>query len=223
MPLIAPPCDDPEAAPGGLRGSGAYPQVSMAVNAHFRSSTDRLVIPIGRGLARAGITPNALTTIGLLGVVLGMGLLLAGHPILGGWIAAGATALDALDGTVARLTDTQSEVGAFYDSVADRVADATIFSAYAWVVREDPLLFGLIMVAFASALITSYIRAKAESLGWDATVGIIERPERVIIILPAIGFGFFAWGAWILAVGGVVTIGQRLWAVYKQARGAARV
>lgn len=193
----------------------------MAVNAHFRSVTDRAVVPIGRGMVRLGLTANAITTIGLLGVFVGMGLLLAGRPVLGGWIVAGATALDAFDGTVARLTDTQSEMGAFYDSVADRISDATIFAACAWVAREDPLVFTLVMIAFAAALITSYIRAKAESLGWNATVGLIERPERVAIILPAVGYGFLWLGAWILAVGGVVTIIQRLHAVYGQATAPA--
>ena len=193
----------------------------MAVNAHFRAVTDRVVIPIGRGMVRVGLTANAITTLGLVGVFIGMGLLLAGRPVLGGWIVAGATALDAFDGTVARLTNTQSPFGAFYDSVADRVADATIFGACAWVAREDPLVFTLVIVAFAAALITSYVRAKAESLGWSATVGLIERPERVAIILPAVGYGFLWLGAWILAVGGVVTILQRLHAVWTQARATA--
>lgn len=189
----------------------------MAVNAHFRSTTDRAVVPLGRLMVKVGLTANAITTMGLLGVFVGMGVLLAGHPVLGGWIVAASTALDAFDGTVARLTNTQSEIGAFYDSVADRIADATIFGACLWVARDEPLTFALVMVALAAALITSYIRAKAESLGWDATVGLIERPERVMIILPAVGYGFLVWGAWILAVGGVITIGQRLRAVYRQA------
>jgi CDP-diacylglycerol---glycerol-3-phosphate 3-phosphatidyltransferase len=194
----------------------------MAVNAHFRATTDRAVVPLARGMARLGLTPNAITTLGLVGVLVGMGLLLAGHPVLGGWIVAVATVLDAFDGTVARLTGRQSEMGAFYDSVADRVADATIFGACAWVARDQPVVFTGVMIAFATALITSYIRAKAESLGWDATVGIVERPERVAIILPAVGYGFLGVGAWLLAVGGLVTIGQRLHAVRRQARASVR-
>ncbi|MEE8602906.1 CDP-alcohol phosphatidyltransferase family protein [Euzebya tangerina] len=190
----------------------------MAVNAYFRTSTDKVVLPIGRGLARAGLTPNGITTLGLLGVILGITILLLGRPVLGGWIVAFATILDAFDGTVARLTDSQTEMGAFYDSVADRVADATIFAACAWVARDQPLVFTGVMIAFATALITSYIRAKAESLGFDATVGLIERPERVAIILPALGYGFLGWGAWLLAVGGAITIAQRLHAVMSQAR-----
>lgn len=189
----------------------------MAVNAYFRSSTDTVVVPIARGMAKVGLTPNAITTVGLLGTVVGMGLLLLGRPVLGGWIVAAACILDAFDGTVARLTGTSSQMGAFYDSVADRVSDATIFAACAWVARDEPWVFAGVMVALATALITSYIRAKAESLGWDATVGIIERPERIAIILPAVGYGFLGIGAWVLAVGGLITIGQRLAAVYRQA------
>jgi CDP-diacylglycerol--glycerol-3-phosphate 3-phosphatidyltransferase len=190
---------------------------TVAVNAYFRSSTDTVVVPIARGMARIGLTPNAITTLGLVGTGVGMGLLLAGHPVLGGWIVAASCILDAFDGTVARLTDSQTQMGAFYDSVADRVSDATIFAACAWVARDQPVVFTGVMVAFATALITSYIRAKAESLGWDATVGIIERPERIAIILPAVGYGFLGIGAWLLAVGGLVTIGQRLVAVARQA------
>jgi len=95
-------------------------------------------------------------------------------------------------------------------------AIAAIFGAAAWIVRGDPLLFGVAMVALAGAQVTSYVRAKAESLGWDATVGIIERPERVMIIITAIGLGFLEVALWVLAVGSVVTIGQRLAAVLRQ-------
>jgi CDP-diacylglycerol---glycerol-3-phosphate 3-phosphatidyltransferase len=67
------------------------------------------------------------------------------------------------------------------------------------------------------AQLTPYIRAKAESFGWDATVGVIERAERVMILIAAIGFGFLPLALWILAVGGVTTIAQRLVAVVRQA------
>ena len=192
----------------------------MAVNAHFRSTTDKLVVPIARGMVALRLTPNAITTVGLVGVFIGVGVLLLGRPVLGGWILAAATVLDAFDGAVARLTNSASQMGAFYDSVADRVSDATIFAAAAWVARDEPLVFTGVMIAFATAMITSYIRAKAESLGWDATVGIIERPERMAIIIPAVGLGYLGLGAWLLAVGGLITIGQRLVTVYRQAKAA---
>ena len=82
------------------------------------------------------------------------------------------------------------------------------------------MLFAVAIVALASAQITSYVRAKAESLGWDATVGIIERPERVIIIIASIGLGFLPLALWVLAVGGLITVAQRCVVVLRQARTA---
>src|SRR5687768_2097794 len=142
----------------------------MALNAHFRSVTDRIVRPFGLALVRMKVSANALTTLGLLGVFVGMGLLLLGMPVLGASIAGVAVVLDAFDGTVARMTGTQTELGGFFDSVADRVGDAAIFGACLWVMRDDPVTFSVLMVATASAFTTSYIRAKAEAMGWDATV-----------------------------------------------------
>ncbi|CAN5637469.1 phosphatidylinositol phosphate synthase [soil metagenome] len=188
----------------------------MALNAHARAVTDRLVLPVARGLVRAGATANWLTFCGLVFTVVGVVIVLRGHAFAGAVVMACATAVDALDGAVARLRGTSSRFGSFYDSVTDRVSDAAIFGAAAWLVRGDPLLFGVAMVALAGAQVTSYVRAKAESLGWDATVGIIERPERVMIIITAIGLGFLEVALWVLAVGSVVTIGQRLAAVLRQ-------
>jgi CDP-diacylglycerol--glycerol-3-phosphate 3-phosphatidyltransferase len=188
----------------------------VALNAHARAVTDRLVLPVARGLVRAGATANWLTFCGLVFTVVGVVIVLRGHAFAGAVVMACATAVDALDGAVARLRGTSSRFGSFYDSVTDRVSDAAIFGAAAWLVRGDPLLFGVAMVALAGAQVTSYVRAKAESLGWDATVGIIERPERVMIIITAIGLGFLEVALWVLAVGSVVTIGQRLAAVLRQ-------
>lgn len=188
----------------------------MALNAHARAVTDRLVLPVARGLVRAGATANWLTFCGLVFTVVGVVIVLRGYAFAGAVVMACATAVDAFDGAVARLRGTSSRFGSFYDSVTDRVSDAAIFGAAAWLVRGDPLLFGVAMVALAGAQVTSYVRAKAESLGWDATVGIIERPERVMIIITAIGLGFLEVALWVLAVGSVVTIGQRLAAVLRQ-------
>jgi CDP-diacylglycerol--glycerol-3-phosphate 3-phosphatidyltransferase len=188
----------------------------VALNAHARAVTDRLVLPVARGLVRAGATANWLTFCGLVFTVVGVVIVLRGHAFAGAVVMACATAVDAFDGAVARLRGTSSRFGSFYDSVTDRVSDAAIFGAAAWLVRGDPLLFGVAMVALAGAQVTSYVRAKAESLGWDATVGIIERPERVMIIITAIGLGFLEVALWVLAVGSVVTIGQRLAAVLRQ-------
>ncbi|MGH7645562.1 MAG: CDP-alcohol phosphatidyltransferase family protein [Gemmatimonadales bacterium] len=189
----------------------------MALNAHARPLTDRLAVPIAKGLVRLGATPNWLTIFGLVFVLVGVAMVLSGARVAGAVVIALATIVDGLDGAVARLRGTDSDFGAFLDSVADRVADAAIFGAAAWLVRGDPVLFIVAMVALAGALITSYIRAKAEALGWHATVGLVERPERMVALILAIGFGFVPLALWLLAVGGLVTVAQRMTCVTRQA------
>lgn len=189
----------------------------MALNAYARSATDRLVVPIARWLVGLGATPNWITTAGLVGTAAGCAIVLAGAPVPGGIVMAVAVLTDAFDGAVARERGTSSPLGAFYDSVADRVSDALLFSTAAWLVRDAPLLFGLAMIALAAAFTTSYIRAKAESLGWNATVGLVERPERVIILIPGIGLGLLWLALPLLAAGGCLTVAQRGRTVLRQA------
>ncbi|MGH8908244.1 MAG: CDP-alcohol phosphatidyltransferase family protein [Egibacteraceae bacterium] len=189
----------------------------MALNAYARPLTDRLALPVAKGLVRMGATPNWLTLFGLAFVLVGVGIVLVGFQVTGATVMALATVVDGLDGAVARLRGTDSALGSFLDSVADRVADAAIFGAAAWIVRGDPLTFIIAVIALAAALITSYIRAKAESLGWEAAVGLIERPERMVVLILGIGFGFVPQAMWILATGGLVTVGQRMWCVVRQA------
>lgn len=189
----------------------------MVINAHARTATDRVVVPIGRSLVRIGVSPNVLTTFGVAGTFVGAGVVVAGHDLVGGLVLAVATATDALDGTVARLQGRVTRWGSFYDSVADRISDVVLFGAALWLVQDDPLLFLVALTALAGALLTSYIRAKAESLGWQATVGLLERPERVIILILGLGLQLLPLSLWLLAVGGAVTVGQRLRVVFRQA------
>lgn len=188
----------------------------MAINAYARAVTDRLVVPIARGLVRIGVTPNWLTFFGLVTTLFGVVAVLR-YGRVGAFVLALGTATDAFDGSVARLRSSASRFGAFYDSVTDRVSDAAILGAAVWLVRDDPVLFGVAMVALAGAQLTSYVRAKAESLGWTATVGVIERPERMAIIVLGIGFDLLAPALWLLAIGSLVTVAQRLRAVLSQA------
>lgn len=192
----------------------------MALNAYARTTTNRLVAPVARGLMRMGATPNAITTLGLLLTTAGAAVVLLGRPLWGGAITTVGVLTDALDGAVARLQERETTIGSFYDSVADRVSDGVLFAAAAWLVIDRPVLFAVAMVALVSAFLTSYMRAKAESLGWHATVGLVERPERMIIIVPSLAFGWLPVALPLLAVGGLVTVAQRGRAVLRQARRA---
>lgn len=187
------------------------------LNAHARKLTDRAVLPIARGMARAGVTPNWLTFVGLALTVTGMGVVLAGATVPGAAVLAVGLLTDAFDGSVARVRGIDGPFGSFYDSVADRVGDAVIFAGLAWLVLPDPWLFAAAMVAFGTAMLTSYIRAKAESLGWSATVGVFERAERVLLVVLALVFDFVGLAVVVLAVGGAITVGQRVWTVWRQA------
>lgn len=188
----------------------------MVLNAYARSATDRVVMPIARRLVQVGATANWLTFSGMAGTFVGVAVLLTVGPRSGAVVLALATAVDAFDGAVARLRGSSSPFGNFFDSVCDRVSDAAILGAAAWLVRDDPLLFTVAIVALAGAMLTSYVRAKAESLGWDATVGIIERPERVMIIVLAFFFELVPLALWVLAIGSVVTVAQRFRVVLRQ-------
>jgi phosphatidylglycerophosphate synthase len=175
------------------------------------------VAPIGRGLVRLGATPNGLTTFGLITTFIGAAIVVSGHHFVGALVLAFGTASDALDGTVARLQGRVTKFGAFYDSVSDRVHDVVLFGVAVWLVHDDPLLFVVALIALGGALLTSYIRAKAEALGWHATVGLLEHAERVIILIVAIAVGMVPVALWVLAVGSMITVGQRLREVRLQA------
>ena len=190
----------------------------MALNAYARAATDRLLTPVGRGLARLGFSANGLTIGGVALTAVAVAVIVSGRPKAGAWVLAFATATDAFDGVVARERGTSGPLGAFTDSVADRFGDVLIFGGVAWLVRHEPLLFGLAVFVLGGSQITSYIRAKAESLGWNATVGVLERAERVIIIVIAIFFELLPLALWVLSIGIAVTIGQRLRAVVRQSR-----
>jgi CDP-diacylglycerol--glycerol-3-phosphate 3-phosphatidyltransferase len=188
----------------------------VAINAYARVVTDRAIIPIARTLVRIGATPDWMTFFGLLLTLTGVGVVLRGPRLPGAVIMGVGAIIDAFDGAVARERGSSGKWGAFFDSVTDRIADGAILGAAAWLVRDDPLAFTAALVAMGGAQLTSYIRAKAESLGFEATVGIIERPERMIIAITAIAFGFLEIGLYVLAAGSLVTVAQRLRVVWIQ-------
>lgn len=190
----------------------------MALNAYARAVTDRIFDPIARGLVRLGATANWMTFSGLVFVGAGAAAVVTERLVLGGVLIAVSGIVDALDGGVARVRGTQSQFGAFYDSTTDRVADMAVFGAIAWVMRDDALLFAITLIALGAAQVTSYMRAKAESLGWNATVGVVERAERLIAVIVGLVFPpLLPVVLWIVAIGGVITVGQRLRAVLQQA------
>jgi CDP-diacylglycerol--glycerol-3-phosphate 3-phosphatidyltransferase len=180
----------------------------------FRHVTE----PAGHALAKAGITANGLTAIGLAGS-LGAGALIAtGRPVLGGAVSLLSGLPDMLDGAVAKASGRVSRKGAFLDSVVDRLSDAAVLSGVIWfaLARDLGVMAMLAAVVLGLSLIVSYIKARAESLGFACNVGIAERPERVIVLGLALLLGHAEAGLWVLVAGTAITVVQRILVVWEQ-------
>lgn len=197
----------------------------MLDNQQTRAIANRGFIPIAKFLLRIGLSANSVTVITGLSLVLivlstipfgrfGYALLFSLPLVFG----------DALDGTMARLTNSTSKFGGFLDSVVDRFTDATIVGAFiAWAIyagENDTAL--LAMGVLATGFLIPYVRAKAESVGIACKVGLMERTERllalgVITLLSAFEVvSAVWWGMLIMLILNTFTIGQRLWHVYQR-------
>ena len=182
------------------------------------------ITPIARGALALGLTPNAVSLIGAIGVMSSaLWFYPRGELVMGTLLATLFILSDLFDGTMARLTDAAGTTwGAFIDSTLDRIADSSLLIGVALFLysREDPLIVGVLIALVVSFLIP-YIRAKAESLSIECSVGIAERTERLIIILVGVGFEglgipfSLAGAVGILIFLGVITVFQRVQVVKK--------
>lgn len=187
---------------------------------YWRKGVDQVVTPIGKNLHRVGVSADVLTVVGLLmsgvaAVVIGSGSLRLGL------VALVASAIpDLLDGPVSNAAGTSSKRGAFFDSTADRVTDAFLLGGVAWHLASTDGGRAAILpfaVMAASALI-SYMRAKAESLGYDAKGGVMERAERIIVLAFGLLFDVILVPVlWVMLVATLFTAAQRFTKVWKQA------
>ncbi|MCB1270397.1 MAG: CDP-alcohol phosphatidyltransferase family protein [Microthrixaceae bacterium] len=191
----------------------------------FRTQVDATVKPIGRGLARAGVTPDVITCIGLVMSLAAAIAIGAGAFSLGVLLVALTGIPDLLDGAVAKASGRSSVRGAFFDSVADRVTDAMLFAALAFNFAStgEPAWVVLLPVAgYATASWVSYVRAKADALGFDAHVGLVERAERIILLVVGLLFGGAVLVGVLIAIVAlnILTAAQRFAAVWSQATDA---
>jgi CDP-diacylglycerol--glycerol-3-phosphate 3-phosphatidyltransferase len=196
---------------------------------HARPQINRAVEPVARRLAAIGITPDALTIIGTVGVAGGaLGFYPRGHFFLGTIVITAFVFSDMLDGAVARVTGTSGPWGAFLDSTLDRIGDGAVFGALAlWYAGDghSQTLCAVALYDLVAGVVTSYAKARAESLGMTANVGIAERSERLIVILAFTGLsGLFSVpvlrsiALWGLAAATTVTVAQRIVEVRRQSR-----
>jgi CDP-diacylglycerol--glycerol-3-phosphate 3-phosphatidyltransferase len=172
-----------------------------------------------------------VTVAGFLGAVAGAVLLIArGEFFWGVVVVTVSVLLDLLDGAIARARGGGSVFGAVLDSTLDRAADAAVFGALIWWFSgpgNNRLLVLLALLCLVLGMLTSYVKARAEGVGLSCDVGLVERTERLIIVL--VGTGLAGLGVpyavhvalWVLLAGSAVTVGQRIVAVHRGAAGRA--
>ena len=197
------------------------------LGANVRPAVARFWAPVVRRLAKAGVTPDAVTLTGTSGAVasavFGIG---NGALFWGAFAVTVFVLLDMLDGALARARGGGSVFGAVLDSTGDRAADAAVFASLAWWFSgggDDRLLVLLALICLVLGVLTSYIKARAEGAGLSCDVGIVERTERLILVLA--GTGFTGLGVpyavhvalWLLLAGSAVTVVQRIVAVHRTA------
>ena len=188
------------------------------LDGRWRANVERGLEPVGRGLHRVGITADSLTIIGLAFAVGTAFAIADGHLVLGviGLILTGLP--DILDGSVARQSGRAGPRGAFFDSVCDRVADAAIFIGVAWYLADEgKYLPVLVLAVLALSMLITYERARAESLGFTARGGLMERAERLVLLGVGLAFNILVPVLWVMLVLTAFTAVQRFVMVWRQA------
>lgn len=162
------------------------------------------------------LTPNTITVTGFL-VTAVAGVILSGDLLLGGVMVLAGGFFDILDGVVARANGTSSRFGAFLDSVLDRYSDAFILLGIGWNLFHRSNLTGVVLClgTLVGAFLISYSRARAEGIGEDCRNGLLERPERVILISFGAITGFIVPVLWVLVIFTHFTVLQRVYHVWR--------
>lgn len=190
------------------------------LNSLARAAVSTVTEPIGRGLLKIGLTPDAVTVIGTVGVVGGsVGLIATGNLFVGTVVVTLFVLFDLFDGAMARVRGYGTDFGLVLDASCDRIADAALFGGiafYAFTLRESPWLGAAALIALGSGQVVSYIKARADSVDLVIRGAIAERAERNVLAL--VGTGLAGLGLplaldillWVLAVASVATVVQRL-------------
>ena len=190
----------------------------------LKPAVTRLITPVAASALRIGITPNAVTWVGAVGVIASaLFFYPRGDFFLGTAVIAFFALSDLFDGTMARISKAgASKWGSFLDSTIDRITDSAILLGVSiYLINNDDQLSFVVIATLVTGMLVPYIRAKAESFGVECSGGIAERTERLIMAMSAIaldGLGVpyvLAGGMWLLAGLGAVTVVQRMLIVRK--------
>jgi CDP-diacylglycerol--glycerol-3-phosphate 3-phosphatidyltransferase len=196
------------------------------LNAKIRGIWDKGMKPVGGFIGRSGVTPNQITLLGVVVQAVVSYLIVSDRLAEAGFVLIAAALLDTVDGAVAKARGLTTKFGAFLDSTMDRLSDALVFLPIAWLYLAEPTaaradqqwVAALALVTLVLSFLVSYARARAEGLGFDCNVGLIERAERLIIMILALVFNdLLPAGLALLALASLITLVQRMVHVHKQA------
>jgi CDP-diacylglycerol--glycerol-3-phosphate 3-phosphatidyltransferase len=176
------------------------------------------MLHVGQWFAGIGLTANMATLVGLIlnGIV--AVIIAFGFPVLGGVLLLFASAFDMVDGAIARATNSVSKFGGFFDSTLDRYSEIVVYvGLLIWLNQtgDDHLGAVLVLVAATGALMISYARARAEAIGYGASVGLVARPERVVLLALCLIIDQPMWALWILAIATHITAAWRIIHVWR--------
>jgi CDP-diacylglycerol--glycerol-3-phosphate 3-phosphatidyltransferase len=179
------------------------------------------MLVVGGFLGRLGVTPNMLTIAGFILNCIVAAIIASGRGQLGGVLLLFASGFDMLDGAVARSTGKTSRFGGFFDSTVDRYSEIIVYVGLLWyILGTDDWKLGALLVLFSAtgAVMVSYARARAEAAGWKASVGILARPERVVVLSLGLIIDRPMWALIILAVATNLTAVIRMAHVWREAQ-----
>lgn len=166
------------------------------LDSKIRPLWDKAMRPVGRALARTPLSPNAVTLMGVaIQGVVGW-LIIEGRLATAGFVAISSALLDVFDGALAKAKGLVTKFGALLDSTTDRLSDALFFAPIAWLygvdpdipARDEPWVAAVALVALVASFMVSYVKARAEAVGYEAKVGLAERAERIILVIIALVF-----------------------------------
>ncbi|MGV0327166.1 phosphatidylinositol phosphate synthase [Corynebacterium confusum] len=197
------------------------------LSVHGRKPAAVVVEPVAKAALKVGLTPNAVTAVGAIVTIAISVLLIPSGLLVWAAVLSGLfAAFDMIDGTMARIRGGGTPFGATLDASCDRVTDGALFAAIIWylvyTVDAHPSTVAAGLIVLVSSQVISYVKARGEASGLRMVGGLIERPERLIIGLVGVGLEGFgvpnalAISLWILAIGSIFTIYQRLIMAMKQ-------
>ena len=190
----------------------------------YKTEVGHIAEPVARALLGARIRPNQLTVLGLFCSAASAAAFAFGRQRWGGVLLALAGICDILDGALARVSGQVSPFGAFLDSVLDRYSDLLVLAGLVFLYVRFGRAMDVVatLAALVGTVMVSYIRARAESVGVECKVGLMERGERLLVLIAGALFDLLVPAIWVVAVGANATAAHRIWHTWRATHGIYR-